>query len=460
MEIFKNFKKNLNSIALIDEKIGNFKYKDLINQMGVTKDRIKNNSVVLLIADNSAHFVLGYVSFLSCKNVINILLDISFSEDFIKDVISKYKPNYVFSPNGNFHFKNEYKEILNLYSYSIFEINKNVNKNLNFDNFLLLSTSGTTQSPKFVRLSKKNINDNTKKICQSLKIKKNHTTITTMPLGYSYGLSILNTHLFKCAKIVMNNNTVIEKIFWRKIKDYKIDSFGGVPEFFEILKKINFEKFYLNSIKYITQAGGRLDENLLKYFGKICKKKSIKFYVMYGQTEAGPRMSVLNWRMFYKKLNSVGHPLKNYKVKIICKKNKIKTKKKGEIVFYGDNVCLGYAKNSNDLKKGDINKKKLFTGDIGYQDKDKYLYIVGRKKKFIKFFGKRLDLKQIEDFLYLKGFKVRCLVADKFLKLNLYNKQSLESEIKLNLKEQFDINQNFIIINKKFTKTFKDFKYE
>ena len=121
---------------------------------------------------------------------------------------------------------------------------------------------------------------------------------------------------------------------------------------------------------------------------------------------------------------------------------------------------MGYAKNSNDLKKGDINKKKLFTGDIGYQDKDKYLYIVGRKKKFIKFFGKRLDLKQIEDFLYLKGFKVRCLVADKFLKLNLYNKQSLESEIKLNLKEQFDINQNFIIINKKFTKTFKDFKYE
>ena len=101
----------------------------------------------------------------------------------------------------------------------------------------------------------------------------------------------------------MNNNTVIEKTFWRKIKDYKIDSFGGVPEFFEILKKINFEKFYLNSIKYITQAGGRLDENLLKYFGKICKTKSIKFYVMYGQTEAGPRMSVLNWRMFYKKLN-------------------------------------------------------------------------------------------------------------------------------------------------------------
>ena len=172
MEMFNNFKKNLNSKALIDEKIGNFKYKDLINQINITKDKIKNNSIVLLIADNTAPFVLGYVSFLSCKNVINILLDISFSEDFINDVIKKYKPNYVFSPNGNLNFKNEYKEILNLYSYSIFEINKKFKKDLNFNNFLLLSTSGTTQSPKFVRLSKRNINDNTKKICHSLKIKK------------------------------------------------------------------------------------------------------------------------------------------------------------------------------------------------------------------------------------------------------------------------------------------------
>ena len=460
MEIFKNFKKNFSSIALIDEKIGNFKYRDLIEQISLTRNKIKDKSVVLLIADNSAPFVLGYVSLLSCKNVINILLDISFSEDFVKDVIKKYKPNYIFSPKENFQLNNEFKEILNLFSYSIFEINKNLNKNLNFDNFLLLSTSGTTQSPKFVRLSRRNINDNTKKICDSLKIKKNQTTITTMPLGYSYGLSILNTHLFKCAKIVMNNNTVLEKAFWEKIKNYKISSFGGVPEFYEILKKINFEKFYLSSIKYFTQAGGKLDENLLKYFGKICKKKSIKFHVMYGQTEASPRMTVLNWNMFSKKINSVGQPLKNYRIKIIRKKNKTNNNTKGEVVFYGDNVCLGYAKNLDDLKKGDINKKQLFTGDIGYQDKDKYLYILGRKSKFIKFFGKRLDLKQIENFLLSKGFKVRCIVADKFLKLNLYNKQSREKEIKLNLKEQFNINQNFIIINKKFSKTFKDLKYE
>ena len=107
---------------------------------------------------------------------------------------------------------------------------------MNYINFLLLSTSGTTHSPKFVRLSKKNIEDNTKKIIKCLKIKKDHTTITTMPAGYSYGLSIINTHLKCGAKIVLNKNSILEKQFWNKIKNFKVNSFGGVPEFYDFLK--------------------------------------------------------------------------------------------------------------------------------------------------------------------------------------------------------------------------------
>lgn len=457
MQIFENFKKNCNSTALVDEKIGSVKYSELIKQINLTKTKIKKNSIILLVADNSASFVLGYVSLLSCKKAINILIDESFSDNFIKDIIKKYKPNYVFATKEYFKLNSKYKSILNFYTHSIFEINSNFERKLNYENFLLLSTSGSTQSPKFVRLSKRNISDNTMKICLGLGVKKTHTTITTMPLGYSYGLSILNTHLFKCAKIIMNNNTILEREFWVKIRNYNVNSLGGVPEFYEIMKKINFEKYNLSSIKYMTQAGGKLDEKSLKYFGEVCKKKSIKFYIMYGQTEASPRMTILHWKMFFRKLNSVGRPLKNYKVKILNSKHKNKKiRAEGEVVFYGDNVCLGYAKNFKDLIKGNLNKKKLFTGDIGYLDKDKFLYIIGRKSKFIKFFGKRLDLREIERFLFSKGFKTKCIVVDKMLKLNLYNKQNKENEIKLSIKEQFNINQNYIYINKKFTKTFKD----
>ena len=156
---------------------------------------------------------------------------------------------------------------------------------IEYINFLLLPTSGTTQSPKFVRLSKSNLIENSKGIINELNIKKNHTTITTMPMGYSYGLSILNTHLLIGSKIVLNESTIFEKAFWNKIKEKKINSFGGVPEFYDFLRKLKFDQKDLSSIKYITQAGGKLESDTINYLEKMCLKKRINFFKMYGQTK-------------------------------------------------------------------------------------------------------------------------------------------------------------------------------
>jgi len=458
IKIFKNFSKNFNSISLIDE-FGTLTYKDLISGSSKIKKLIKLNSIALLIADNSSAFVVGYIAFLSKEKIINILVDNSFSVEFIEKIIRSYKPNYIYVSKNNKYFKKKYEKIINYNSYAVFKTSFSNHKKLNFKNFLLLSTSGTTQSPKFVRLSRENLEDNTLKISNHLNIKKNHTTITTMPMGYSYGLSILNTHLQKGAKIVFNKSTILEKDFWQKIIKHKVNSFGGVPEFYEFLKRIDFQKYFYTSIKYLTQAGGKLNEETLKYFGNICKKKRIKFYVMYGQTEASPRMTLLSWNMFFKKINSIGKPLKGYKISLVSKNNKLvrKTNQEGEIVFHGNNVSLGYAKNLKDLRNGDINKKILYTGDIAYRDKDNFYYIVGRKKRFIKLFGKRFDLKEIEDFLFSHGIKVRCNLSDSKLTLNLYNNFKKDQFIKSLLNKHLNINQNYILIKKNYKKTFKDF---
>ena len=116
-----------------------------------------------------------------------------------------------------------------------------------------------------------------------------------MPMSYSYGLSILNTHLQSGSKVVVNNKTIFDQHFWDMVYRHKITSFGGVPDFYELLKTLKFEKINLLHLKYLTQAGGKLENNVLKYFQKICKIKKIKFFVMYGQTEASPRISYLKW---------------------------------------------------------------------------------------------------------------------------------------------------------------------
>ena len=456
--LFNNFYKFSNSIALIDEKYEKITYSTLIRCSDEIKSKLKSKSVAVLISNNNADFIYGYIAFLKKKNIISILVDISLSKEFILDVISSYKPNYILCPKSlNFGLE-KLQTVYELLSYKIYETNNIKHKNLNFKNFLLISTSGTTRNPKFVRLSENNILDNVNKIIKYLKIKKGNKTITTLPMGYSYGLSILNSHLVAGSTVILNNKTVIDKNFWNVIKKYKVNSFGGVPEFYEYLKRIDFEKCITKSIKYLTQAGGKLEEKTLGYFGKICKKNKVKFYVMYGQAEASPRMTYLKWEKFFSKINSIGKPLKGYKIKLVDKNRKVinKTNTKGEIMFSGRNVSLGYAKNFKDLTKGDENKRTLFTGDLAIKDRENYLYIVGRKNRIIKLFGKRFDLDDIENFFKSKGIKAKCKFNNSKIILNLPLNSNTESEIN-SLSNFLGINRNFIVVNKNLNRSFKDY---
>ena len=294
---------NKKKVIIVDENQKNISKGEFDKKIKTISNFFYDYSVIVIIADNCSDFIAGYLAALNRKNTITILLDKSFSLNYIEKVISLYKPNIVYSPMNLSFSKLKILSFFNLKNYKILNTNFNLRKNLNFSNFLLLSTSGTTESPKFVRLSKKNLEDNTTKIIKYLNIKKNQTTITTMPAGYSYGLSILNSHLKAESKIVLNNNSIVEKSFWEKMKKFKVNSFGGVPEFYEFLRKLNFEKYVNKNMKYLTQAGGKLNEKDLEYFGKICKKNKIKFYIMYGQTEASPRISFLEWKFFFKKMN-------------------------------------------------------------------------------------------------------------------------------------------------------------
>ena len=132
------------------------------------------------------------------------------------------------------------------------------------------------------------------------------------------------------------------------------------------MQKLDFKNKIPDTLEYITQAGGKLNDDTLKYYGDVCKKKKIKFYTMYGQTEASPRMTYLGWKNFFKSFGSVGKALNGCKI-ILQDNKKKKIKKagvKGEIIFYGKNVCLGYSKTLTDLSRGDKNKGKLKTGDL------------------------------------------------------------------------------------------------
>lgn len=454
--LLKNLLNNKKKLALIDND-NKIKYSELYFLVKQISKKIEKNSLILIVVENSLDSIISYLSSINSINSTTIILDSSFQNEFILNTIIKFKPKYLFLPKKI--ELNQYKKISSqfqeLKNYEVFLTSFGCVKKNN-KNFILLTTSGTTQASKFVRISKNNLIHNTKKIIEFLRINKKHTTITTMPMGYSYGLSIINTHLYIGGKIILNKKSILEKDFWINFKKYKITSFGGVPFFYKLLKKINLNKINFKYLSYMTQAGGKLENENLEYFGNFCKKNKKKFYVMYGQTEASPRMTILKWDNFFDKIGSIGKPFVGSKFKIINEKFDTSVKRKtGELKFLGKNCCLGYANNFEDLKLGDKNKGEIITGDIGYKDDKGFYFIIGRKKRFIKLFGNRIDLFEIENFMKNQKFKIKCVVKDD--RLIVLKKKNYKNDSILNLISKFtNINKNYISIYSDTSKSLKE----
>ena len=447
--LFTNFARDKKKIALVDLDGLEYSYNDILQKNNYILSKLKKKSLIVHITSNTADSVFGYTAFLRSQFTV-ILLDESFSKNYIKDIISRFRPFYIFCPK-NFFGKNSddlKKHLISLKNYELLKTKFKHDTLIKSINRVLLTTSGTTQSPKFVRLSSINLKRNSFAISEYLNIKSSQTVITTMPMAYSYGVSIINSHLESGAKIILNKNTIFEKSFWEKIKKYNVNSLNGVPQFYELLKRINFNKLYIPSIKYITQAGGKLEYSVLKFFYDFSKKKKIKFFLMYGQTEASPRMSYIKVNDKTKE-GSIGKALKGSLFKLINKNGDIirKDYEVGEIIYFGKNVSLGYASKAFDLKKGDANKGVLYTGDLAYKDSKDYYFLVGRKNRISKLFGLRLNLDDIEKILSKKGFKAKCEINDKFLCILVKNVK-FKKKIISAVKKEYGINSNYIKIIK------------
>jgi long-chain acyl-CoA synthetase len=385
--------------------------------------RIPSRQVVLLICKNNVYSIASYIGFIR-NGVVPLLVDYKLSKESINIISKTYHISYICLPTSFISdYSDKYTEFYTLDNYSLIKINENKkSQNINSDLALLIPTSGSTGGSKLVRISYNNLYENTKSISLSLSIQSTDRAITTMPMSYSYGLSIINTHLLNGSSLMVTNRSIMEKEFWLFFHKSKPTTFGGVPFIFKILKKLRFSEMNLESLRYITQAGGKLDLLHENYFKETCKKNKTKFYIMYGQTEATARMSVLQHNDFYNKSGSIGKPIPGGR--FILKNEldqELKGDAEGELFYYGENVSMGYANKFSDLKLGDLNKGILKTGDQAERDSDGYYYIIGRKSRFVKIYGVRVGLDEVENFINGKGYECVCSGVDDNLKIHTTN---------------------------------------
>lgn len=403
------------SLVFIDDSNG---VEYTLKNLPQVNFKAKSKSLVFLYLSNSIKNIGAFWSLMRGEHCI-ALLSIDLTPSFKHQLEQLYKPDYIidfsrtFVEHYNYHSPDSYLSFFE----SKFKNSKNINNNIK----LLISTSGSTGSPKFVKLSETNIIENARSICDYLPINTKDVTPLNLPIYYSYGLSVLTSNSLEGGKIVCTNEDVLKKEFWLNFEKYGYTSIAGVPFVYEMLDRIGFTKKNYPTLRYLTQAGGKLQDILVKKYAEYSKENKIDFFVMYGQTEATARMSYLPPDKTLDKLGSIGKPIKNGIFSIDSQTN--------ELCYEGPNVFGGYVTHPDELTTYE-NNLLLHTGDLAKIDNDGYYYIIGRAKRFVKIFGSRINLDEVESILSKKfEINAKCIgLNDKSILIFILNNERYNVE--------------------------------
>ncbi|MDF9278238.1 AMP-binding protein [Arthrobacter sp. EH-1B-1] len=374
-----------------------FSYRDLAERVEALADRLgPDRRLVLLAATNTLDSVVAYLAALSAGHpVILVPGDKPSAVDSLR---STFDPDVVIDSGGG-NGTPRIREIRAITSHE-----------LHPDLALLLSTSGSTGSPKLVRLSHRNLEANAAAIAEYLRIGPADRAVTTLPLSYCYGLSVLNSHLLAGASLVLTDLSVVDPCFWDLFRRTDASAFAAVPYTFELLERVGFADMDLPTLRYVTQAGGRLSPDLVRRYAELGNDRGWELFVMYGQTEATARMAYLPPALAAENPSRIGVPVPGGSFRI----DPVDGLKDGELVYTGPNVMLGYAETSADLAAGRT-VDELRTGDLARRHPDGLYEVVGRRSRFIKVAGLRIDLGRVEQILADLGVRAACAGTDEHL---------------------------------------------
>jgi long-chain acyl-CoA synthetase len=377
-------------------------------------------ALVLICMDNSPKAVKLYLYCLA-KEYPVLLVNDDTDNSIIEEFIVQFKPKII--------FRNNCLNALKLSNDSLI-INPQI--------AVMLTTSGSTGKQKCVMLSYDNLRENMSSISNYLDLSEDSRPLLNLPLSYSYGLSVLHSHLYSNSKVIISSQNPLNKDFYTFIDNNKISHLYCVPFSAELLIRSKIAEKELKHLTTICQAGGHLQSRLKIKLLDFCEQNNKKFFVMYGQTEASPRISYVPPSMLREKIDSIGIPISNGKLSI--------SEEDSEIIYEGPNVMLGYAEKLEDLSLVFQKNNVLKTGDQGRMDEDGYFYITGRLKRMIKIAGVRFNLDSIEKILnqYLDNI-FYCVGSDDNL-IVVSNKDIDERDIKRLLSDKIHINATKVLI--------------
>ena len=442
------FKQNYSKPIFLDDSFGITRYSDIIDLAKTLFPRYSGKKVVLVNIENDVVGIAGYLAAILSGHV-PLLTDFKLSCEQINKIIESYSPEYAWVKSTSVPNFPLWQTEFSQGGYSLLSCSVNRSEmNIHDELAILLSTSGSTGTKKYVRISSDNLLSNSNSIAAYLNLHQEDSAITTLPPSYSYGLSIIHSHIFVGGSIAVTKKTFFDRGFWDFLNASEVTSMSGVPYHYEILEKLRFRSMRFSNLRTLTQAGGPMSEGLTRLFAEYCRENSMRFFSMYGQTEASPRISFVPSENSLAKAGTIGIPIPGGALELQTEAGDVLTSSfvTGELVYRGPNVCLGYAESRTDLALGDVNCGVLHTGDLAERDDEGYYRIVGRQKRFIKLFGNRVNLQELESNLSGQA-SVACSGKDNLLEVYLVQGNFVQAmEIKQKLMANLRVGPQSIII--------------
>jgi acyl-CoA synthetase (AMP-forming)/AMP-acid ligase II len=392
------------SAALFVEKGSEFSFQQ-VSQAGDNLLAGTTRDVCILLFDRDWASVAAYLGCLRA-GVVPLLVESTASAEDLGLLVRSFDPRYLFSNRGK--TLPSFKLRSPLGDGGLYENIQSVPKDIDQSLAILQPTSGSTGEPKCVRVSYRNLEVAVASIAGYLDIDFSRTLISSLPFHYTYGLSLLHLAIFAGCKIVLTEHSALTRDFWEIFTSNKVTDFSGVPIHFEALARKGLPESAFESLRVVTQAGGGLAPEITAKWLDTLEERKVRFFSMYGQTEACPRISFVPPEVARNKLGSAGIAVPGARISISASE----PDRVGEVIFEGPNVCLGYASSFDDLRRGDDFCGRLSTGDLGYMDSDGYLFIVGRLKRAVKVAGISVNLDSIERKAQGAGHRIAVVGRD------------------------------------------------
>ena len=406
------------ALAAIDSDGNTISYGELVSFSGTLKSVMPARSLVFMMTENNAGGIAWIMAFLDSRNV-PLILNAHTEDELFKNMMDIYKPAYLCVPAVSV-LKEQFTVVYEAYGYSLLSTGNDA-CGLHEDLSHLLPTSGSTGSPKLVRHKYENIEAAALNISTFFELTSDDRPLLVLPLYYTMGLSVVFSHLYVGATVLITNRNMTDRIFWSFMKEQKATSFTGVPYSYEILNLMRFFRMDLPDLKILTQGGGKMPKALNLKFAEYCRDNGKKWIATYGQSEGTARMAWLPAEYAISKVGSIGMAVPNGELSLVDMDGNLITEAdvQGEMCYRGKNVTMGYARKREDLLLGDERNGYMKTGDLAYRDKDGCYYIVGRMGRFLKLYGMRIGLDECEQIIKAK-YPIECACAGTDEKMYVY----------------------------------------